>query len=107
MCIRDSYEVIPVQYFPSVQEGVEAAIKSKASIVVLCSSDEAYKDIAPEAKMLLNDHSILVIAGFPKDAEFLKFRGIDHFIHKKSDLIEELNKFHQILGIKHIFNLRK
>lgn len=101
------YEINPLQYFSGIEEGIETAITYKASIVVLCSSDDQYAIIAPKAKMLLNDRAILVVAGLPKDSDNLKSPGIEYFIHAKSDLLAELRKFHQLLGINHNINTKK
>ena len=94
------YEIIQSQSFSSVKEGIEAALEAGSSIIVLCSSDDQYPVIAPEAKKIIGDRAVLVIAGFPKDtADLLKSAGIEHFIHMNSNVLEELRKFHHLLGI--------
>lgn len=86
--------------FKTVDEGLEAAKAYGADIVVLCSSDDEYVEIGPEAAQKLADDSILVVAGYPKDhIETLKAVGIKHFIHIKSNLSEELTQFQSELGI--------
>ena len=40
------YKVIDNLGFPTVEEGVEAAMKAGADIVVLCSSDDEYAEYA-------------------------------------------------------------
>ncbi|NOZ46002.1 MAG: methylmalonyl-CoA mutase small subunit [Chlorobi bacterium] len=91
------FEVIDNLGFNAVDEGVEAAKKVKADIVVICSSDDEYEQIAPEIYTKLND-KIVVIAGYPKTiADNLKKAGIQHFIHVKSNIIESLNEFQNIL----------
>ncbi len=95
------YEIIENSGFSSIKEGVEAALSSGSSVVVLCSSDDEYPVIAPEAKKMLGDKAILVIAGYPKEfVDGLISEGIVHFIHIKSNVLEELRKFHKLLGIK-------
>ena len=94
------YEIIQSPEFNSVREGIDAALATGSSIIVLCSSDDQYPVIAPEAKDLIGDRAILVIAGYPKDtADLLKSAGIEHFIHTNSNVLEELRKFHHLLGI--------
>ena len=66
------YEIIDNLGFDTVQAGVEAAIKAKADIVVLCSSDEEYATLAPEAYKLLEGKAIFVVAGAPESMEDLK-----------------------------------
>ena len=95
------YEIIENSGFATIKEGIEAAISSGSSIVVLCSSDEQYMLIAPEAKELLGKKTILVIAGLPKDSvDDLTSLGIEHFIHVRSNVPEELRKYNDLLGIK-------
>jgi len=91
------YKVIDNLGFASAEEGVKAAKAAGADIVVVCSSDEEYTEFAPQVKSLL-DKEICVIAGFPKDAmETLKAAGIEHFIHVKTNVLESLQNFNQLL----------
>jgi methylmalonyl-CoA mutase len=85
--------------YDKLENGVEDAFKYKANIVVLCSSDEEYETLAPEAYKLLGDKVILVIAGNPACKEKLEEIGIKHFIHVKTNLLESLSMFQQALGI--------
>jgi methylmalonyl-CoA mutase len=95
------YEVIDNIGFKSIQEGVDAVKKSKPEIVVICSSDEEYLQIAPEIYDNLKDSCIIVIAGYPKDSiDELKAKGIQHFIHIRSNLLETLSLFNDLLGVK-------
>ncbi len=94
------FEVVDNNGFDSVEEGIKAAKYKKADIVVLCSSDDAYPEIAPAAKKLLQDDALLVIAGYPKESiERLMEQGIEHFIHIRSNMVEELKKFQTLLNI--------
>jgi len=95
------FEVVDNNGFESAQEGVKAAQDAKADIVVLCSSDEEYTELAPEVKNLLKEDAIVVVAGYPKAImDDLKAKGIEHFIHVKSNILEELKGFQQLLGIQ-------
>lgn len=95
------YEVIDNNGFTNINEGIKAAIESKAEIVVICASDEDYPLIAPEINEKIGDKAIVVVAGYPKDAvEELKSKGISHFIHVKSNVLETLKDFQKQLGIK-------
>ncbi len=92
------YKIIDNNGFESVEEGVKQALKSNADIVVACSSDDAYPETVPEIKKLLGDKAITVIAGYPKKhVETLKSQGTEHFIHVKSNVLETLQKFNEIL----------
>jgi methylmalonyl-CoA mutase len=94
------YQVIDSNGFENAAEGADAAIRSKADIVVLCSSDEEYATIAPEIHRILNGKVILVIAGNPPCGEDLKKIGIESFIHLRSNVPEMLSHFGEALGIE-------
>jgi len=89
--------------FATVEEGIKAAVKSKAEIAVICSSDEEYATMGIEIARKLktaDPEMILVVAGYPKEAlESLKNAGIEEFIHMRSNLVETLEKFQEKLGI--------
>ena len=75
------YKVIDNLGFPTVEEGVEAAVKAGADIVVLCSSDDEYAEYAIPAFKYLNGRAMFVVAGAPACMEDLKAAGIENFIH--------------------------
>jgi methylmalonyl-CoA mutase len=92
------FEIIENPCYSSIDDGVNAAIDSKAEIVVICSSDEEYRDTVPEFINKLNNKTILVLAGYPNDlAEKFKQLGLNYFIHIKSDVIEILTKFQKLI----------
>lgn len=85
--------------FHSVEEGVKAALESKAEIVVLCSSDDEYATFGPEVQAALGGKAILVIAGAPACKEELEAKGIKNFISVKSNVLETLTAYQKELGI--------
>lgn len=93
------YKIIDNLGFNTIQEGVDAAIEAKADIVVLCSSDDEYATLAPEAKAALGDKAILVVAGAPECMEELKAQGIDQFINVRSNVLDTLKAFNAKLSI--------
>ena len=97
------YDIIDKQGFSNEQEGVDAAIASKADIVVICSSDEEYATVAPViAKGLKSVSSNVkcVVAGNPVEiADALKADGVDDFIHARLNLLETLERYNALLGI--------
>ncbi len=94
------FDLIDNLGFKTIDDGVQAAIESKAGIVVICSSDDEYASIAPEICKKLKDHAIVVLAGYPKDIiEDLKQAGMKHFIHVHSNVLESLQEIQQELGI--------
>lgn len=97
------YDIIDNNGFNTAEEGINAALESKAEIVVVCSSDEEYIEIVPIITKALKsaDAEINVtVAGYPKEQiEEFKSIGVDEFIHVKSNLITTLNAYHEFLGI--------
>ncbi len=94
------YEVMDNNGFATVAEGVKAALEANADIVVLCSSDDEYAEYAPEAMTLLEGKAILVVAGYPKALlEAFKEKGIEHFIHVRTNVLESLKDFQKLTGI--------
>ncbi|QZE14357.1 acyl-CoA mutase large subunit family protein [Halosquirtibacter laminarini] len=86
--------------FKTIDEGVKAAKEAGADVIVLCSSDDEYEAFAPEALNLIQDEAIFVVAGAPKCMDELKAKGIENFIHVKSNLLEDLKGYTAKLGIK-------
>ena len=86
--------------FHSVEEGVNAALESKAEMVVLCSSDDEYATFAPEVFAQLKEKCVFVIAGAPACKEDLEKIGIKNFISVRSNVLETLTDFQNQLGIK-------
>ena len=93
------YKVIDNLGFPTIEEGIEAAMKANADIVVLCSSDEEYAEYAIPAFKALNNRAMFVVAGAPECMEDLKKEGIENFIHVKVNQLETLKEFNAKLGI--------
>ena len=93
------YEVIDNLGFKTVEEGVAAAQNAGADIIVLCSSDDEYAELAPAAYEASKGKAILVVAGAPACADDLKAIGIEHFINVKTNVLETLKQFNQLLSI--------
>jgi methylmalonyl-CoA mutase len=94
------YNIVDNLGFDSVEEGMKAANNANADIIVLCSSDEEYLEMARKAKNENKSDSILVVAGYPKESlEEIKKEGIEHFIHVKSNVLEDLKSINTALGI--------
>jgi methylmalonyl-CoA mutase len=92
------FEVIDNNGFTTAEEGVAAAKAKNADIVVVCSSDDEYAEIAPKVAELLNNE-ILVVAGNPACKTELEEKGITGFIHVKSNILEDLKGYQTKLGI--------
>lgn len=95
------FEIIPDQNIKSVDEGLKKAAELKADIIVVCSSDEEYEALVPEV-LSKEKNRIIVVAGNPACRKQLEEAGAKHFIHVKSDILEELKSYQEILKIKQI-----
>lgn len=92
------FQVIDNFGFETPGEGIAAALETKSEIVVVCSSDDEYPLIMPEIIEALNNSCILVLAGYPKDhVENLKQMGLKHFIHVKTNLLDTLTMFRDLV----------
>ncbi|MFO7933649.1 MAG: methylmalonyl-CoA mutase family protein [Bacteroidales bacterium] len=92
------YEILDQPGFKNLQKGIRAARASGADVIVLCSSDDSYAEMAPAVKKALRDKALVVIAGYPENAvEDLREAGIRHFIHVRTNLLESLKEFNKIL----------
>ena len=91
------YQVIDNLGFASVEEGIEAAMKAQADIVVICSSDDEYAEYAIPAFKALNGRAMFIVAGAPVCMEELKAAGIENFIHVRCNVLETLREYNSKL----------
>ncbi len=91
------YEIVDNLGFKTVQEGIDAALKVDADVVVLCSSDDEYATFAPEAYEYLNGRAQFVVAGAPACSDDLRAIGITNFVNVRSNVLETLRMFNSIL----------
>lgn len=94
------YKVVDNLGFSTVEEGVDAALKAGADIVVLCSSDDEYAQYAVPAYKYLDGRAMFVVAGVPACMDDLKAAGIENFIHVRCNVLETLKEYNAKLGIK-------
>lgn len=94
------YKVVDNLGFNTVEEGVDAALKAGADIVVLCSSDDEYAEYAVPAFKYLDGRAMFVVAGAPACMDELKEAGIENFIHVRCNVLETLKEYNEKLGIK-------
>ena len=87
------YEIIDNLGFNTVQEGIDAAVAKEADVVVICSSDDEYETLAPEAFKALDGRAEFVVAGAPACTEALQAQGITNFINVRSNVLETLQAF--------------
>ena len=91
------YKIIDNLGFETVEEGVDAALKAGADIVVLCSSDDEYATYAVPAFKYLNGKAMFIVAGAPACMEELQSAGIENFIHVKCNVLETLKAYNKQL----------
>ncbi len=94
------YKIIDNLGFDTVEEGVDAALKAGANIVVLCSSDDEYANYAVPAYNYLAGRAMFIVAGAPACMDDLKAAGIENFIHVRCNVLETLKEYNTKLGIK-------
>jgi len=93
------FDVLDNNGFKTVEEGWKAAQEAGAQIVVICSSDDEYAELAPAAFEAIAGKAIFVVAGAPACTDELKAKGIANFINVKSNLLTELKAYQSTLGI--------
>ncbi len=92
------YRIIDNLGFATAEDGVKAARGAGADIVVLCSSDDEYVELAPKTfDLLKGGKEIFVVAGAPACMDDLKAYGIENFIHVRSNVLETLKEFDEKL----------
>ncbi len=96
------YNIIEGAAAANLSEGIDKALASNPDIIVLCSSDEEYADMVAAIKELRkrNPDVQLVIAGNPQEIlQELNQAGVQHYIHLRTNTLESLQKFNDLLGI--------
>lgn len=91
------YEIIDNLGFDTVEQGIDAALKKKADVIVLCSSDDEYATLAPEAFKYLNGRAQFVVAGAPACMDDLKALGINDYVHVRVNVLDTLRDFNNRL----------
>lgn len=91
------YEIIDNLGFDTVEQGVDAALEKKADVIVLCSSDDEYATLAPEAFKYLNGRAQFVVAGAPACMDDLKALGINDYVHVRVNVLDTLRDFNNRL----------
>jgi len=94
------YQIIDNLGFDTAELGVKAARQAGADIIVLCSSDEEYAELAPKVYQAIDaNKEIFVVAGAPECTDELKAQGITNFINVRSNVLQTLQAFSKQLGI--------
>jgi methylmalonyl-CoA mutase len=83
------FDVIYPKGFNTSEAAVNAALKSEARVMVICSTDETYPELVPPITKAIKDKKsdiVVVLAGNPKDQiEEYRKSGVDEFIYLGAD----------------------
>ncbi len=91
------YQIIDNLGFDTVEQGIDAALEKHADIIVLCSSDDEYATLAPQAYKYLDSRAQFVVAGNPACTDDLRAIGINDFIHVRVNVLDTLRDFNNRL----------
>ncbi len=98
------FEILDRGVFELPQAAAEAALKSGAGAVAICSTDAAYPEIVPplvQAIKSAKPDAFVVLAGYPQaQIEAHRAAGIDDFIHIRSNCYEMNLKVQQQIGVQ-------
>ena len=99
-----AFEVLGNDGFKTVEEAAEAAGKSGADAVVICSTDATYPEIvpalAPKLHEVLPDARVFLAGAAPKDLlETYNNAGIDEYISVKANCYEVLERLQKKKGM--------
>lgn len=98
------FEVISNNGFKTIDQAVEAALDSRASIVVICTNDPLYPEVVPSLTQELKKYKpdlTLFVAGQPSSDQVQGFKqaGVDDFITVQSNCYQVLLNLQQQKGI--------
>lgn len=89
--------------YADVEAGLDAAEEAEADLLVLCSSDEAYRTLVPDLAAARDARGLsqpIVVAGYPEDdISALRAAGATAFIHRQAPLLDTLSHLQSLLGI--------
>ena len=99
-----AFEVLGNDGFKTVEEAAEAAGKSGADAVVICSTDATYPEIvptlAPKLHEVLPNARVFLAGAAPKDLlETYNNAGIDEYISVKANCYETLERLQKKKGM--------
>jgi len=100
------FTVLTTSGFQTPEAAAEAAIESDAAVVVICSTDPTYPELAPPLTQQIKKNkpgTVVVLAGYPRDqVEALQAAGVDEFIHVRSDTYDVLSRLASRFGVEGI-----
>lgn len=98
------FEVIVPPGAKTTDDAAAAALKSGASAVCVCSTDDTYPEIVPalvKAVRAQKPNVLVILAGYPADqVEAHKAAGVNEFIHIRANALEVLTHIAVKLGVQ-------
>jgi len=97
------FEIDGRKSFTAAEEAADAALASGAVVVVLCSTDETYPELAPVFARRIKaarPSLAVILAGHPgeHEAEY-RAAGFDDFIHVRSNVRTTLSQLQRLAGV--------
>jgi methylmalonyl-CoA mutase len=93
------FQVIGSPGFDTPDAAAQAALTSKAPVVVICGKDDDYPEFVPPLARALketNPNLKVILAGLPKaHQDSLRQAGVDEFIHLRANLVAILTTLQQ------------
>jgi methylmalonyl-CoA mutase len=85
----------------SAEDATTAFKASGASLVVICSSDDVYAEMAVDTARQLKEAGALrvLLAGKPADQEALSAAGVDDFIYLGANVLKIVGELMGCLGV--------
>lgn len=74
--------------FESVGAALEEARRLEADLLVLCAEDPQYDALLEALPQAPDERPLVAVAGLPAEADRLRDRGADLFIHRDADRVE-------------------
>ncbi len=96
------YQIQEAPVVKDLEKGIEKTLDANAEIIVFCSSDDEYAEMITAAQQILQQQPRveIVVAGNPLSiADQLNEAGVKHYIHLKTNALEKLQQFNNLLGI--------
>lgn len=97
------YKVVDPGSYATPEEALQGLKETNADIVVFCTSDEEVGGFVGSTFAILkkqNRHLVGIVAGNPTEQiDSLGSKGIEFFIHVRSQHLETLNLIQKRLGI--------
>ncbi len=97
------FEITETTAYEDPADALDALIAGHPDLIVLCSADAAYQEHGPDLVARLRAAGCdvpVIVAGDPGEhRDTLQKAGIADFIHRRTPLLETLERFQRLLGV--------